>query len=334
LKKIQNVDIFPYNIVSPNLPALMDYIAFAGAANIDDSSRTVRKKPLVFKAIYYLEQPDGSITLTNVFYPDIILMMATTLLQSDITNILIRQNEIVIKNALYNGERIDFKIPVDERFRLAINYKASQDADYVNTISFADITRAGLPKDSIIMVGAYAQGMAEDLWQSPLGNMYGILHLSYALGTVMNRDFINNTPIWLNILYVLVLSLGIGLLISRGIRTTLIASLFSIVFPLVMGFIMFQFKVEILMMVPLICSLLTLIFGVIYLLLTKKKEKKFIKSTFSSYVNPETRRHPHPESRHAEARRRIEGSYDPVLGHPQFHDDFREHDIRDTSSTS
>ncbi len=272
VKEVFNRRIFPFNIVSPNFTALSPFITFMGAANIDDTSRTIRKKPLIFKAIYYLENPNGSITLTNVYYPDIILTMVCSLLKADVTNILVRPNEIVVRNATYDNKVMDFTIPVDDRFRLAINYKASQDAEYVNFISFADITRAGLPKDAIIMVGAFAQGMAEDLWQSPMGNMYGILHLAYALGTVMNRDFIKEIPRWIDILYVFLLSLGIGMLISRGIRTTLVASLGAIAVPLVVGFVMFQFRMDILMMVPLITALLTLISGVISLLLSEEKE--------------------------------------------------------------
>lgn len=279
--------IFQYNIVSPNLPQLSQYLDVMGAANIDESTHTVRKKPLLFKAIYYLTNADNSITLTNIYYPDIILAMTTSLLHSDVSNILVKPGEIVIRNAFYDGKRQDFSIPVDERFRLSINYKAYQSSDYVNHVSLADVTRAGLPKDSIVMVGAFAQGMAEDMWQSPMDNMYGIMHLAFALGTVLNRDFISELPAWINIIYVLILSLGMGLLISRGIRTTLAATLGSIVVPLIIGFILFQFRVNILMIVPLLTAVLTLIFGIVYLLLTEEKEKRFIKSTFSSYVNPE-----------------------------------------------
>ncbi|RJQ41096.1 MAG: adenylate/guanylate cyclase domain-containing protein [Dehalococcoidia bacterium] len=127
----------------------------------------------------------------------------------------------------------------------------------------------------------------QDVKLSPLGNMFGILHIAYALGTVMNRDFIISVPHWLNILYTIVLASIVALLISRGTRFTILAGLVGIVIPIGVGFALFFANIEILTLIPLITNALTLIAGEIYLLLTEEKEKRFIKSTFSSYVNPE-----------------------------------------------
>lgn len=287
-----------FNKVASMLPEIADELTFAGPANTDISTGiSVRKKPLVFSVVFYTNttvmqggKMVEDIELVKKYYPDIILAMAVKLLDSHISNIVVKRKQIIIKNALVDGKRVDYKIPVDDRYRLSINYKASQTAEYIRVASMKDIKlyqATGLRKGSVFMVGMFAQGAAQDIWASPLGNMYGILHLGYALGTVMNSDFIIDVPEWVNVLYVVILTLLVGYLISRGIKLTVLGSAISIIVPLVLGFVLFQFSINIFMMVPLITGVLSLLSGIVYLLLTEEKEKRFIKSTFSSYVSPD-----------------------------------------------
>lgn len=288
-----SLNILHMNKVEPMLPELAEGLDVMGAANMDSSTATIRKKPLIVKTTYYTNRVTIQDKVTNdetyfvhVYYPDIVLAMTVQLLDSHLSNVLIKPGEVVIRNALVEGKRMDYRIPVDDRLRLNINYKASVDSQYIRTISYKDMFRSGLPRNSVVMVGLTILG-GTDVWLSPLGNMSGIYHLAYALGTVMNQDYVIEVPQWLNMIYTVLFTLLIVMLISRGIRSTVLAGLVGILVPLVIGFVLFQFNIEIVTMIPLLSGILTLIAGVIYLLLTEEKEKKFIKNTFSSYVNPE-----------------------------------------------
>jgi len=288
--------MFTYNRITTMMPEIADNLNFAGIANTD-AGAIIRKKPLVFKLYYYTNTVTNiggrdveDINLVSVYFPSIVLSMAIQLLDASLDDILVREGEIIVRNALVDGKRVNYRIPVDERFRLAVNYKAPQDADYIRVVSLKDVNMfspQGLRRDTVFLVGLFAMGVAHDYWTSPLGDMFGVLHLGYALGTIMNHDYIVEVPDWINIIYVILLTVGIGILISRGIKSTVASGLLAIVLPLVVGFTLFQFNVDLIMMVPLISGVLALLSGVIYLLLTEEKEKKFIKTTFSSYVSPE-----------------------------------------------
>lgn len=284
------------------LPELAQNLEIIGVANIEVREDVVRKKPLVVRAMYYTniyEVVTNSPTniVSNVvetfpifrYYPDIVLATTVHLLGSHISNIVIKKGEIVIKNSVYNGQKMDFSIPVDSSYRLAINYKSTPGSGYIRMIPFEDLPRAGLPRDSVVLVGMYAlgAGATHDIKLSPVGNMFGIEHIAYALGTVMNRDFIKEIPAWIDVIYIALFTLILALLISRGIRTTVAAGLIAILVPLVIGFSLFFFNIQIATMLPLLSGLIMLISGEIFMLLTEEKERKFIKSTFSSYVNPD-----------------------------------------------
>ncbi|OHD55037.1 MAG: hypothetical protein A2Y33_14610 [Spirochaetes bacterium GWF1_51_8] len=278
------------------IPEIVDNLTFCGPANIDTQFGLSRKYPLVIRALYYLltyeTDQDGQMTAViekkYVYYPSILLSMAIQLMDAEIGDIQVEKGKITIKDATYNGEKMDFTIPVDDSFRLAINYKATENDEYIKVLPFHDVMNGGVSANSIILVGMFAKGAkaVQDVKMSPLGNMFGILHIAYALGTIMNRDYIISVPHWVNILYTAILSVIVAMLISRGTRFTVLAGLVSIVVPLGVGFTLFMFNIEILTLVPLVSTVMTLIAGEIFLLLTEEKEKRFIKSTFSSYVNP------------------------------------------------
>lgn len=292
LRKIQTFDK-AYLI----LPEIVSNLTFCGSANIDTQFGLSRKNPLIIRQTYYSitfttndnGELEGYLEKKYAYYPNIILSMVVQLLDSQVSNIFVKKGLITIKNATYNGTKMDFTIPVDDRFRLSINYKATENSEYVKMMPFHDLMNGGVSANSVILVGMFAKGAkaVQDVKLSPLGNMFGILHIAYALGTVMNRDFIVAVPHWLNILYTVILAAIVALLISRGTRFTIAAGLVGIMIPIGVGFALFFANIEILTLVPLITNALTLIAGEIFLLLTEEKEKRFIKSTFSSYVNPE-----------------------------------------------
>lgn len=286
-RRLKNVK--KYSRVLPVLPDLAKVSTFSGSVNMDsqdNKDEVFRKKSLIVSVYYYLKQ-NGEVKITNVYYPSVVLALAAKILKSDLKNIEVDKNTIVIRDAVIDGKKTDFVIPVDDHYRLAVNYRSKPGSGYIRIISLKDIFRAGLPRNAIVLVGVNAHGTAPNIWGSPLGTMFSVEHLGYALGTILNRDFIQEVPEWLNIAYIIILTLLVGFLVSRGIRSTIVAFFLSIAIPFGVGFALFQFNIQINTMLPLITSVLALIVGEIYILLTEGKEKKYIKSTFSKYVNPD-----------------------------------------------
>ncbi len=279
----------PYFKIKSIMKEISENLTFAGAVNIEPNEpgeEIYRKNPLILSMKYYTED-NGTIKLTNVYYPSVILATAVKLLNADISNIILNKGLITIKNALYKNERIDFKIPVDNEYRLSINYKANPSSGYIKIIPVKYALNMGVPKNSIFLIGVIIPGATDNKWLSPMGSMYSVEHLGYSLGTIMNRDFIIEIPLWMNISYTILFTLLIGLLLSSGTRATIAALILSIIFPIILSFALFQFNIQIITLIPIITSIMVLILGEVYILLTEETEKRFIKSTFSKYVSPD-----------------------------------------------
>ncbi len=262
---------------------------FAGAANIEASEPgddIYCKNPLIISAGYYIQDKD-KIRLTNVYYPSVVLSAAVKLLNSDVSNIVLLRNQIVIKNTEWNGIKGNFKIPVDDQYRLFINYKASPNSGFIQSMSVMYAENAHFSKDSIFIISVLTSGATFNKLLSPLGEMYSAEHIGYSLGTILNRDYINELPPVLNLAYIIIFTLVVCIFLSRGMRSAVLALLLSVIFPLLLGFILFQFNMLIITIIPMLTGVLALIIGEIYILLTEQREKRFIKSTFSKYVSPD-----------------------------------------------
>lgn len=271
-----------YPTVTTLLPELANSLDFVGTANMFPTEGTYRVKPLLARAIYINDT--NKLRLTT--YPSIVLAIVCQLLKADISQLEFSPDMIVVKNAEYNGVRGDFTIPVDQFWQIAINYRSNPGSGFIKTVSLKDIQYKSLPKDSLLFVGMYSKKGTYDLWNSPMGDMFGIEHLAYAVGTIMNRDFITTLPAWIDAIYIFLLAAIVGLLVSFGSRATGVGGSIAIALPLILGVILFQFNIQIVVFIPLITGILVLIAIQVFMLLTEGREKKFIKSTFSSYLNP------------------------------------------------
>lgn len=282
----QNLPAF--SRVRAPLPELGQHLTFFGGFTMDAEGETYQRMPLIYQVTFYVRE-GSEIKATNVYYPSVILSMTVNMLKSSLSNIEIQPEKIVIRDAVYQDQKMDFVIPVDDSYRLSINYKALANSGYYRVIPLKEFAtgRVGYGRNSIVLIGLYVQGTANQKWASPLGDMFSVDHAAFAIGTIMNRDFIHVVPLWLNVIYVILLTLLIGLLVLRGIRSTIIGSVLSIAVPIGFGFGLFSFNIQLATMIPLITSLLTLIASEVYILVTEEREKRFIKSTFSKYVNPD-----------------------------------------------
>ena len=133
----------------------------------------------------------------------------------------------------------------------------------------------------------YSKKGAYDIKNTPFGEMYGIELNAYAFGTIMNRDFIEeNSSFVFNFLYTFITSSIVGILVCFGTLFAVIALFIALILPLLTGFVSFINGMSIITFIPMVTSAIVILIMQIYMLLTEEKEKSWIKSTFSSYLNP------------------------------------------------
>ncbi|MEJ5285245.1 MAG: adenylate/guanylate cyclase domain-containing protein [Brevinematales bacterium] len=279
-------EIKSYQKINSSSADILAAFHLVGSGNIDTQRDVYNLAPMIVKVQYYLKN-GNDIKITNIFYPSSVLLAVVKILDSDITNVLFLKDKIVVKDALYDNKRINFEIPVDKNYCVNVNYRGRSKSGFLNTLSLKDLKRAGIPKDSILLFGIDIEGLTGNQWLSPLGNLNSTEHLAYALGTILNRDFLYELPAFINIIYIFLLVITISFLAGRKISYAGISAIIGIVLPIALGFGLFFMRIIIITFIPLITGVFSLTFGQIYLLLTEEKEKRQIKATFSKYVSPE-----------------------------------------------
>ena len=147
LKQKPRISSFAKTI--PMMEELAKRIDIAGSANVHLEILPISKIPLIVSCYYYYEDNEAYY-LTNIYYPSIVLSMATFLLDSKLEDIEITTNSLVIKNALYKGKRADFEIPVDDKFNLKINYKSPPSSGYIKIIPFSKYERYKFNSNDIL----------------------------------------------------------------------------------------------------------------------------------------------------------------------------------------
>jgi class 3 adenylate cyclase len=295
VKALQRFEVplqLPYEVVSHYtrqvlvLPDILNSVRYTGAANFfSDNSGVYRYFPSIGSSFYKLGV--SNLSVTNVYYPSIQLGLLLHLLGSDKTQILWKNEGIVITNANYKGKREDFFLPFVPRTRgyIAINYLFPPQKG-VRVVSLADITKVKLPDHAILLTGMYSKKATHDIWRSPFGEMYGIEHIANALYTLYEKAFIEYPAVWLEIVYIVLLTVIVGLLAARGnVRSTLLGLLVSF-FPFLVGIGGMFYNIQVIIFLPFLSGILVLLFAQIYVLITESQEKAFIRQTFSSYLNP------------------------------------------------
>jgi adenylate cyclase len=200
----------------------------------------------------------------------------------------------------------DIKIPINEAGEMLVNFMgppSSATAEGTHTFlvrsysSYADKApgpdHTTWPKtkavgNKILMVGPFAQGIAEDERPTALGLMYGVEIHANALNTILMSNFIRSAPAWINLVVLFALTLFIALLSSRvaslwsGLATIVaIAALFitdSLIFD--------STSMVYAMVMPAIAIVLTFVSIVIYRAMTDERDKARIREMFGKYVSP------------------------------------------------
>jgi adenylate cyclase len=146
-------------------------------------------------------------------------------------------------------------------------------------------------ENKVILVGAFAHGMASDDKQTPMGIMFGIEVHANALNTIMMDNFVHEAPAWLDTLALFLLVLGIALLSSRP-KVPLFASLVAVLVLDAAYFLAIStvFDSSGLLLAypgPAIAVILTFVAIIVYKAMTEEKDKQRIQATFGQYVSPD-----------------------------------------------
>ncbi len=198
------------------------------------------------------------------------------------------------------------EIPIDHEGRMLVNFMGGPSSDspegpqtfpvrsyagYADKAPGDDPTtwrRTMAATNKIVMVGAFAKGMAADEKPTPFGLMYGIEIHANALNTILMDNFIRPAPRWANLLVLFGLVFFIAFLSSR---LSTIISFFGTLL-IVTGYfagvsVVFEEKAFLLnFATPAMAMAFTFISIVVYRAMTEERDKRRIRETFGKYVSP------------------------------------------------
>ncbi|GAB1482801.1 hypothetical protein MASR2M78_16170 [Treponema sp.] len=200
----------------------------------------------------------------------------------------------------------EISIPISKNGEMRINYMGNRSSTAVDGYQtypvrsysgYADRVSGPDPETwprtkavggKILMVGPFADGIAQDEKPTPYGLMYGIEIHTNALNTILMDNFIKEVPAWLDFLVLLVAVLGISYLCSR--RSALL-SIIVVFIGIIAGFIGISFIFEFFNLVvdfpkPSIGMLFAFAAIISYRAMTEESDKKMIRATFGKYVSP------------------------------------------------
>ena len=200
----------------------------------------------------------------------------------------------------------ELDIPINENGEMRINfmgYRSSAAIDGYKTFpvrsyaSYADRVPGPDPQtwprtkavgNKILMVGPFADGIAQDEKPTPYGLMYGIEIHANALNTILMDNFLVPVPQWVDVLVLLILVCAVAFFTSRY---STIWAFISVVVGIIVFFFVTSFLFEYQNMIidfpkPTIGMILAFIAVVSYRAMTEEREKKQIRMTFGKYVSP------------------------------------------------
>ena len=200
----------------------------------------------------------------------------------------------------------EIKIPIDENGNMLINFMGPKSfADPEGRKTFPVRSFAGYaanppskvadnwPKtkaldNKIVMVGAFARGIADDERPTPFGLMYGVEIHANALNTILMNNFLNYAPKWLNYALLFAVIMLISFLTSRittlWALVILIVSLLGIFLSIS---IIFESRNLVISYSPSAFSAVLAFLSIVaYRVMTEEKDKRMIRSMFGKYVSP------------------------------------------------
>ncbi|MFP4426168.1 MAG: CHASE2 domain-containing protein [Spirochaetaceae bacterium] len=197
-------------------------------------------------------------------------------------------------------------IPIDERGNMLVNFmgprsSASRDGHQTFPVRPYAGYAARVPppfeelwpptkavENKIIMVGAFAPGMAEDEKNTPYGLMYGVEVHANALNTILTNRFVDYAPFWMDLAILIGLTLVVSFMSSRlSTILSLIATLLLVIVFFFTTTIIFDNEALVInFTTPALAMLLTFVSIVVYRVVTEERDKRRIRETFGKYVSP------------------------------------------------
>lgn len=212
-------------------------------------------------------------------------------------------------NFIKEGSRRYFpeiRIPINENAQMLVNFmgpRSSANPDgrqtfpirsyaaYANRDPGPDPStwrRTLAVQDKILMVGAFASGMAEDEKPTPLGIMFGIEMHANALNTILMNNFLHQAPEWVDLSILAFAILLIAFISSRipaaiAFAVTILLTIFYFFF----SNYLFEVRSYVVNYSAIATSsIFTFISVVVYRVFTEEKEKRQIRDTFGKYLSP------------------------------------------------
>ncbi len=200
----------------------------------------------------------------------------------------------------------DLNIPIDDRGQMLINYMGMRSnstrggyqtfpvrsySGYAARVPGADPAtwpRTKAVDNKILMVGAFAQGIADDEKTTPYGLMYGVEIHANALNTILMDNFLHELPQWVNILVLFLSVMIIAFITARmGPGWSLILMIFLIFAQFIAISILFEFRnLMVHFAAPGVASFFVYIIVMLYRIITEESDKRRIKVMFGKYVSP------------------------------------------------
>lgn len=199
----------------------------------------------------------------------------------------------------------EIRIPIDDECKMLINFMgfpsfaASGEKQTYPVRSYSGYASNPPAKDGrlpptkalgnkIVMVGAFAKGIAADQKTTPYGLMYGVEIHANALNTILMSKFLTQAPLWVNYL---ILFVSIYLIAVLSARFSTLPSLF-----ISLGLVLIQFfgasyifdNYDYVISFPEPASAIVLTFFIIvaYRAMTEERDKKKIRGMFGTYLSP------------------------------------------------
>lgn len=212
-------------------------------------------------------------------------------------------------NLIEEGERRpipEIRIPINEYGDMLINFmgpRSSSDPEGHQTFPVRSYStyaardpgpdpalwrRTLAVANKVIMVGAFASGLADDEKPTPLGMMYGIELHANALNTILMDNFISEAPRSLNLAVLALLCLIVAFYSSR------LPSIWAFFLTMVLALLFFwgvnrAFDDRAYLLAfatPSLAAILTFISVVVYRVFTEERDKRQIRETFGKYLSP------------------------------------------------
>ncbi len=200
----------------------------------------------------------------------------------------------------------ELRIPIDETGAMAINFMGPRSsanpeehqtfpirsyAGYAGTITSPDPAKWPATKkvgNMILMVGPFAQGMAEDEKPTPFGLMYGVEIHANALNTILMSNFLQFAEPWLQTLILFVIILLTALMVSRlsTIWSLVITVSLILVYFFVYLIVFEQYQTVLNFFGPALGIFLCFLAVIAYRTVFEERDKRRIRDMFGKYVSP------------------------------------------------